>query len=501
MSVLKKLASETAIYGLSSIVGRLLNYILVPFYTRIFAPNEYGVVSDLYAWAGFLMVIYLYRMETAFFRYGTDEVERERAYSTTIYSIVGSTIFFCGAMIFFAPSIASWLQYADKSIYVVYFALILGLDVLSEIPFARLRLEKRPMRFASIKMTNILVNILANFFFLVVCPYILKHDSWANWQPLLQRFYTPSFGVGYVFLSNLIASGVTVLLLLPNLMQVKARFDFVLWKKMLGYSLPLVVVGFAGIINEVADRYLLKTQLPYTLQENLAQVGIYSGCYKLSILISLFTQAFRYAAEPFFFARAKDKNAPELYAKVSQYFTIISAFAFLLIMLYMDIFQTFIGKTYRVGLGIVPILLLANICLGLYYNFSVWYRLKDKTLLGAYIAIAGALVTILCNYWWIPSLGYMGSAWATLVCYVFMMLATYLLGQKYYPIPYPVTKMFAYLALSLGLYGLSMLFRPFLHENLCLILGINTLLLTLYAGVIYAIERKASRGIVGKNLD
>ncbi|MEY4903053.1 MAG: hypothetical protein RLZZ292_868 [Bacteroidota bacterium] len=485
MSLLKKLASETAIYGLSSIVGRLLNYILVPFYTRIFLPSEYGVVSDLYAWAGFLMVVYLYRMETAFFRYGTDETERESAYSTTIFSIIGSTILFCGAMIFFAPSIAAWLQYADKSIYVVYFALILGLDVLSEIPFARLRLEKRPMRFASIKMTNILVNIFANFFFLVACPYILKHESWAAFQPFITRFYNPAFGVGYVFLSNLIASAVTVLLLLPNIVSIKGRFDFGLWKKMLRYSLPLVVVGFAGIINEVADRYLLKTQLPYSLQENLAQVGIYSGCYKLSILISLFTQAFRYAAEPFFFARAKDKNAPELYAKVSQYFTMVSAFAFLLIMLYMDIFQNFIGKSYRIGLGIVPILLLANICLGLYYNFSIWYRLKDKTLWGAYIAIVGALVTIVCNYIWIPTLGYMGSAWATLVCYIFMMLATYIFGQKYYPIPYPVLKMFGYIGLVLGLYGVSLVIRPFLHENLSIILAINTLLLGSYVAVIY----------------
>jgi O-antigen/teichoic acid export membrane protein len=489
MSVLKKLAGETAIYGLSSIVGRLFNYVLVPFHTRIFMTGEYGVQSYFYAWSGLLMVFFSYRMETAFFRFGTDETERDKAFSTGMMSIIGSTMILVALMMCFSNPIAAFISYPDYGKYIRYLALIVGLDVLAELPFAKLRLERKPIRFASIKLTNIGVNMFFNFFFLLICPWILASPSLSGLHGFIGSFYVKEFGVGYIFVSNLLASLVTLLLLIPSF-RVDWTFDKALWHKMIGYSAPLIIVGLAGIINEVADRYLLKQYLPYTSTKNDMLIGIYSGCYKLSILISLFTQAFRYAAEPFFFAQAKDKNAPVLFAKVSRYFSLMGAFAFAGIMLYMPLIQTLVGPNYRSGLGIVPILLLANICLGLYYNFSIWSRLKDKTLIASYIAIAGALVTIILNIILIPRLDYMGSAWATLGCYVFMMVATYLMGKRYFPVPYAIPRMMLYLLAALGVYFLSdFLFRCF-QPKLIVQLLLNTFCFGLFLFSMYLLEKK-----------
>lgn len=499
MSVLKKLAGETAIYGLSSIVGRLFNYVLVPFHTRIFLTGEFGVQSYFYAWSGVLMVIFAYRMETAFFRFGTDEANRDKAFSTSMISLIISTLLFVTLMMLCANPIAAAMRYPDYGHFVRYLAIIIGLDVLAELPFAKLRLERKSVRFASIKLTNIGVNMFFNFFFLYLCPLILASPSCSGLHGIIHKIYVKEFGVGYIFLSNLIASFVTLLLLIPSF-RITWTFDTALWKTMFRYAAPLIIVGLAGIINEVADRYLLKLYLPYNASKNDALIGIYSGCYKLSILISLFTQAFRYAAEPFFFAQAKEKNAPLLYAKVSRYFALMGAFAFAAIMLYMPLIQFLVGPNYRSGLGIVPILLLANICLGLYYNFSIWTRLKDKTLLGSYIAIAGAALTIVLNIVLIPRFEYMGAAWATLACYIFMMAATYYMGKKYFPVPYALPRMALYLLAAIGVYFLSTFVQNILHNNIYVQLIINTLCLGIFLFLMYLLERKDVNNLLARLL-
>lgn len=477
MSLLKKLAGETALYGLSSIVGRFLNYLLVPLYTRQFLPGEYGVVSELYAYSGFLMVLFSYRFESAFFRFGTPEQDRERTYSTAMWSLLSTTLVFTLLALWGAQPLAQWLGYAAHPEYIRWFALILALDGLSELPFARLRVEQRPKRFVAAKLLNIGLNIGLNLFWLVFCPWLDRQGVSA-----IRTVWSPEVRVGYVFLSNLVASGVTLAFLWPQLRQIQLRFDRGHWAAMLRYAGPLVIVGFAGIINEMLDRALLVRLLPGTLEDNRAQLGIYSANYKLAMLISLFTQAYRYAAEPFFFKNAEGKDALQLQANAAKWFTIAGSAAMLGILLYLDIVKGFVGEKYHSGLKVVPILLMANLFLGIYYNFSVWYRLKDRTMTGAWISIAGALLTIVLNVWWVPFMGYMGAAWATLVCYFFMSAATWYTGRKVHPVPYPLGRMSLFMLLTLALYGVSWAL-PALGLSYWLLMAANTLLMGVFLAV------------------
>lgn len=450
-----------------------------------------------------LMVIFSYRLETAFFRFGTDVDKRENAFSTALISILSSTLLFVGLMLFFSEFITTnILDYsADVSIYVSIFALVLGFDVLAEIPFARLRLEGKPMRFAAIKLTNIGINVSLNLFFILLCPWILVQGSDTFGYSLVEKYYNADFGVGYIFVSNLIASSVTLLLLAPEFLRTTWIFDKVLWRKMFLYSAPLILAGLAGIVNEVLDRQLLKEFLPGTSEQNSAQIGIYGACYKLAMLLSLFTQAFRYAAEPFFFAQAKNKDAKIMYADVGKYFAIFGLLGFLVITFYIDIFQYFVGVPYRVGLSVVPILLLANLFLGLYYNLSIWYKLTDKTIWGGYIMTFGALITVVLNIIFIPKYGYMASAWATLACYFSVTAVSYFLGQKYYPVSYDLKRIFGYTAAAIGLYFISVAFSSYLPEYKAhalfkdwtiwniLVLLFNTVLLTLFLLLLYKGEK------------
>ncbi len=315
-------------------------------------------------------------------------------------------------------------------------------------PFAQLRAENRAWRFAGIKLAEIFITIALNLFLLLLCPKLLA--AWPDSR--LAAYYDPQLGVAYIFMANLFASLVKLFLLLPQFRGVRLYLDPRILAPMLGYSLPMVIIGFAGMINEMLDRAILKLLLPYDLQTNLKMLGIYGACYKLSILMSLFVQAFRYAGEPFFFAYAGRADAKRAYALVMQYFVMAGVFIFLLVTLFIDFFQYFIGKEFRAGLGVVPILLLANLCLGIYVNLSVWYKLSDHTGLGAWVSLAGAGLTVALNIVWIPSLGYMGSAWATLACYLFMVCLSWLLGRRYYPVAYPLGKIGFYLVLGLALY-------------------------------------------------
>jgi len=352
------------------------------------------------------------------------------------------------AILLINARLSAALNYANHPEYVLCFTLILTLDAIASIPFARLRAEDKAFRFAGIKVTEIGVTVLLSLFFIIYCPKVYAENP----QSWITKIYNPAIGIGYIFIANLIASLFKFLLLAPQLTGLAWGFDRQLFGRMIRYSLPMVVIGFAGIINEMLDRALLKYLLPYDLHTNMKMLGIYSACYKLSILMSLFIQAFRYAAEPFFFAYSGSSDARTVYAKVLKFFVIFCVFIFLLVTLFIDFFKYFVGEEFRAGLEVVPILLLANLCLGIYVNLSIWYKLTDRTLMGAFVSLAGAALTIVLNVWWIPILGYVGSAWATLACYASVAIASYLLGRHYYPVAYDVKRVIGYITLGVGLY-------------------------------------------------
>ena len=450
MNPLKKLASQTAVYGLSSIIGRFLNYLLVPLYTYTFPAEAYGVVSEFYAYAGFFAVLLVFGLETGYFRFrNRDGVPAGAAYPAALGFVLLSNVAFIGALVAFRQPLADLLRYPDHPEYLIWFGLILALDAASALPFARLRAEDRAWRFAGVKIAEILIAISLNLAFLLGWPKLAV--VWPD--SALARMYDPAIGIGYIFLANLIASICKMILLTPQLRGVRFRDGLRVLRPMLAYSLPMVVIGFAGIINEMLDRAILKYLLPYDLRENLRILGVYGACYKLSILMTLFVQAFRYAGEPFFFAYAGRADARQAYALVLKYFVIFCVFIFLLVTLFLDVFQYFVGAEYREGLDVVPILLMANLFLGIYVNLSVWYKLTDRTGMGAWVSAGAAVMTIGLNFWWIPIIGYRGSAWAHLACYGGMALVSYLLGRHYYPVPYPLWRIAGYLLFGLALYG------------------------------------------------
>ena len=458
MNPIKKLAGQTVIYGLSSVVGRLLNYLLVPLYTRYFLPEEYGVVTELYAYVAFLVVILTYGIETAFFRYSQKTPNKRIVYSTALISLlITSTIFIC--IIFSSTqSIADWLQYPENTDYIQFFAFIIGLDAVSAISFAKLREKNNATRFALVRLVNIFINIGLNLFFIIYCPYAIYNGLPS--AEFVKSIYSSDYGVGYIFMANLIASIVTFLMLLPEMIKSVWIFDKSLWKKMMIYAFPLLIAGLAGIINETIDRILLKHLLPQNLNIS-AEIGLYGAFYKLSILIVLFIQTFRFAAEPFFFAQEKEKNARKIYAEVMKYFVIITSFIFLLVTMCYDFIILFLGNSYHDERGFltVSILLAANLFLGIYYNLSIWYKLSEKTRYGAYLSIFGAIITITLNIFLIPIIGFVGSAWTTLICYFSMMITSYFLGQKHYKIDYPIKRISFYLFLVGTLLFLSIYFN------------------------------------------
>ena len=456
LSTLKKLASQTAIYGVSSILGRFLNYLLVPLHTVVFLPQQYGVVTEMYAYVAFLIILLTFGMETAFFRFSTKEGnDQKKVFSTAFISVGIVGILFLINSILFAQPIADWLKYPNNTEYVVWFAMIIALDAAASIPLAKLRSLNKAKTFAAINIANVVVNIGLNLFFLkFLMPWLQEGGT----NSFADIFFTAETGVGYVFIANLIASTVKFLLLLPVVRGLRS-IDLGLLKQMLRYSSPLLIAGLAGMINETLDRILLKRMLYDTMGEEstMRSIGIYGACYKISIVITLMVQAFRYAAEPFFFAQEKEEGSRQLYARVMDYFVWAMAGTFLFVMLFLDLFKYFIpNEAYWVGLKVVPILLIANIFLGVYYNQSVWYKLSGRTVQGAYLAIFGAVITLLINFLYIPEYSYMASAWATFACYGSMMVASFFLGQKYYPVPYNVISNGSVLLIALGLWAASM---------------------------------------------
>ncbi len=482
MNPLKQLAGQTAVYGLGTIVPRVLNFLLLtPFYTRVFIQGEYGMVTELYAYVAFLMVLLTYGMETAYFRFVENAKNKNKVFTTALTSLFTTSVLFIILVILFAQPLADIIRYSANVEYIVYFAFIIGIEAFTSIPFARLRQQKKPGRFAFIKIVNVVVNISLNFFFLWLCPILLKNNP----DSIVGMVYSEDIGVGYAFISNLVATVVTLILLIPDIFKTRIQFDASLFRNMLTYSLPLLVVGLAGMVNEVSDKIFLKYLWPDP-DTALNQVGIYGACFRLAVLMTLFTQMFRYAAEPFFFAQAKEKNSKIVYADVMKYFIIFGLLIFLVVMLYIDIFKYFIGSNFHEGLYIVPIVLLANLLLGIFYNLSVWYKLNNLTKYGAVIAMIGALITILLNILLIPKIGYLGSAWAHFACYFVMVVISFFWGRKYFPINYDLKRIFLYVILALLLYTASSFIKP---QAFVFQMTVNTILLMVFVATVYGIEK------------
>ena len=449
---IKQLFGQTAVYGLGIVLPRLLNYLLLtPFYTRIFERATYGVITELYAYVVFLLVILTYGMETGYFRYASNSEKKDRVYTTVLGSLlITSTLFIVLALVW-SGSISALIGYEQNPEYIKWLAVIVGIDAFTSIPFARIRLRNQPLKYALIRFGEVSINIGLNLFFLYYCP---RHSD----SELVSLLYNENIGVGYVLISNLIASSFKLLLLIPDILAaLHSVFDRSLFKQILRYSYPLLIAGLAGTVNEALDRILLKHMIP--LEQNpMEQLGIYGANYKLAVLMTLFVQMFKYAAEPFFFSKSGEKNAQKLYADVMMFFVVVGLFIFLLVNLYLDYFILFIGADFREGVQIVPVVLLANLVMGIFFNLSIWYKLTNLTHIGAVLVLLGALITVFVNVLFIPSYGYVASAWAHLICYSTMVIVSYLWSRKHYAIPYRAGRILAYILVAIVIYLSNELF-------------------------------------------
>ncbi len=485
MTALRKLASQTAIYGLPTIVGRLLYYLLNPLYTYNFSTAEFGVNTSAYAYVSFLLVFLTYGMETALFRFSQTEIDKEKVYTTALISVFTSSAIFIAAACFFSQPISESIRFTGHPEYVTWFAVIIGSDALAAVAFAKLREQNKAKRFALINIIKICTLIGLNLFFIVFCKHVHEAPD-SVFKPFVEKIYNPKIGIGYVFISNLISSLITLLLLSSQIISVRFVFDSPLWKKMMRYALPLLIAGLAGMVNETLDRILLTRLLPK--DQAMVQAGIYGACYKVSIIMTIFIQTFRYAAEPFFFSHSKEKDSKKTYADIMKYFVIICSLIFLGTMMNIQWIQYFAGTAeFRTGIKVVPILLLANMFLGIFWNQSIWYKLTGQTQYGAMLTILGAVITIGLNLYWIPKIGYMGSAWATLICYAAMMAASYFWGNKHYPVNYDLKRILGYLGLSVTLYFISTFIQT---GSTAINLILNNTMLLGFAAVVWILDVK-----------
>ena len=491
---MKLLAKETAIYGVSSIIGKFLNWLLVPLYTYVLAQQaDYGIVTNLYAWTALLLVILTYGMETGFFRFANKEGENPNTvYTTAMVSLFTTSLLFAVLCCVFRQPIANALGYPTHSEFIALLSVVVAMDAFSSIPFAYLRYKKRPLQFAGLKLLFVFLNILLNLFFLVLCP---KIQDWS----IISAWYNPNYGVGYVFVANIIATGIQTLCLLPYILEPRIQrkkqgtlsrpfrdhlgcnvvFSWDLLKRMLRYSLPLLVLGVCGIMNQTLDRILFP--FFYTGDDAQTQLGIYGACFKVAMVMMMFTQAFRYAYEPFVFAKHKDRKSVEAYADAMKYYILFSYLILLGMTFYLDLLKFIIAPSYWSGLVIVPIVLWTYIFQGVYFNLSFWYKLTDKTQWGAYFSMIGVVITFALQAIFVPRIGYIASAASSTVCYFVIMLLSYFVGRKYLPIPYDLKRIGAYtlvtvglLAIYYGVYDIGMWAR----------IGIGTLLLLVYCVIL-----------------
>ncbi|OIQ23545.1 oligosaccharide flippase family protein [Lacinutrix sp. MedPE-SW] len=483
MSGFKSLFKQTFIYGLATVLPRMLSFILVPLYTdpAVLSTAEYGRVSFIFAYFVLFNVILAYGMETAFFRFFNKNDNPENVTNTSATSIILSSFSLLGIAFLFRNQIASLVNIELKYLNLVF--LVLLLDALVIIPFAWLRATAKPMRYAVIKILNVAVNLGLNVFLLLYLKDLAQNNN------VFISIYKPDFEISYIFISNVIASGITLLILLPFYTKIKFRIDAVLWKKMMKYAMPVLIAGIAYSINETFDRILLEQLLP----ENIAdeQIGMYSACYKLALFMTLFATAFRLGIEPYFFSHSKTKNPQKNYAKILEFFVAFGSVIFLSVVIFADVLKPYIirSEDYYQAMWIVPFILLANFCLGIYHNLSVWYKITDRTKYGAYISVFGAIVTLLLNYILIPIIGYKGSAIATLSAYLIMMLLSFYYGKKYYPIPYNLKKIVLYFSVSTLF---SMVYFYNFRGNY--FIGIGALIV--FLGIVFQLEKKEVKQIL-----
>ncbi len=451
MAGMKSLAKDTAIYGLSSILGRFLNWCFVFLYINVLKTTaEYGIVTNLYAYMALLLILLTYGMETGFFRFANDKQESDpkKVYTTGLISLATtSTLFFVLVWLFLTP-ISRVLGYPGHEDYVLMMAAIIAVDAFTALPFAYLRYQRRPVRFAAIKLFSIFLNIALNLFFILFCPWLYGiHPEWISW------FFDPDFLVGYILVSNVISSVAVLVALFPEVFKVHYRFDGELLLRMLKYSFPLLILGIAGIMNQTFDK-MFYPQLAANRPDALSELGVYGAVYKIAIVMVMFTQAFRFAYEPFIFARNKDAGDgnKKSYSEAMKYFIIFGLFIFLAVMFYIDLVRFFMPAKYCVGLHVVPIIMLAEMFFGIFFNLSLWYKLTDRTQWGAWFSLFGFAITAVINIVGVPRFGYDACAWGAFVCYLSMMLASYFIGQRIYPIQYDLRSALRYTLLAAVLY-------------------------------------------------
>ena len=485
MAGVKSLMKDTAIYGVSSIVGRFLNWCLVPLYTIMFPVAEYGVVTYVYSVVALALIILTYGMETGFFRFANHDRWKNpmEVYSTALISLgVTSTLFVAAVLMFIGP-VTRWMECEGHPSYVVIMAVCVAIDAFTSIPFSYLRYKKKPVRFATLRLVNIGLNIGLNVFFILACPALMKTaPGTVSW------FYDPGFSIGYIFLANLIASVVTLFMLVPELTGFKWTFTGKLWREMLRYSAPLLVLGVAGIMNQTIDK-ILYPSLVSDPAEAMEGLGIYGANYKIAIVMVMFIQAFRFAYEPFIFAQSKERGETkyQAYRDAMKFFVIFALLIFMGVMFYIDILKYFISPRYFSGLKVVPIIMMGELFFGIFFNLSLWYKLTDKTIWGMWFSLLGLAITIGLNVLLVPRMGYMGCAWAAFACYGVMMVTSYFVGRAKHPIGYPTARIGAYFALAAVIYvlGLYIAVTPITAVNY----AIRALLLLGYVAIVVKKER------------
>jgi O-antigen/teichoic acid export membrane protein len=488
LSSIKQLAGQTFWYGLSGIAARFINYLLTPYltYSAIISKADYGQMTAVYALIPLFNIIFTYGMETTYFRFIQKKENRDEVNNTATISLLVSSIVLSILLWINQTWLAGITTLTEFPLLIQLSIFIIGLDALSTIPFARLRYEGRPKLFAFIKISSIIINITFTVFFLSYCPAKAKAEP-QSWATLI---YRPGINpITYVLLANVMQSFFTLLCLSKWVLPKQWKFNFVLWTGMMIYALPMLVAGMGGMINETFDRLMLGWWLPGTPVYVDEQRGIYGACYKLSILITLFIQAFRMGAEPFFFKQAQGENPQRLYARVTKFFVITVSIMFLAVVLFLPIWRGFIAPKYWEGLKVVPILLLANMCLGIYYNLSIWYKITNKTMAGAWITLIGVVITCAVNYYFIPVYSYVASAWATFLCYFSMMVISFVWGQKHYYVPYAWKKLLAYMIIALLVFFLHHAISG-LYQSTFLSLGLAIVFIFAFALFILKIERK-----------
>ncbi len=452
MANLKSLAKDTAIYGMSSIIGRFLNYLLVPLYTAKMAAStgSYGIITNVYSYTALLLVILTFGMETTFFRYANKENDPMRVYSTTLNMVGIVCVCFVLLVFLFIKPLSAWMQYPDHPQYVWTMFTCVAIDAFQCVPFAYLRYKKRPLKFAALKLLFIVMNISLNVLYFVGVPFLYAHDATRG---LVSGFYDGQLDVSYAFYINLFCTASVTFFFKKELTGFHYTFDTKLARKMWHYSWPILILGIAGILNQTADKIIFPFVAPHVGKEVNVQLGIYGACVKIAMIMTLITQAFRYAYEPFVFNKSKDKDSKETYAAAMKYFIIFTLFAFIIVMAYMDILKRLIiAPDYWAGLRVTPIVMVAGILLGIYFNLSLWYKLIDKTIYGMWFSLIGCFVLIMVNVLFIPRFSYMACAWGGVAGYGVATLLSYFIGQKKYPINYPLKRIGVYVLLTAVLY-------------------------------------------------